>query len=417
MIDFEKELKAILDNDPLDILKVKPKVSSVISPDNRLKVAFEAINRFIDDTGLEPTKSRDINERRLFSRLESLRESPEKAAMLLELDKHNLLDDVEVPEPLIIETVDDVLDADPLGLLGDGTDDAGENVDIFDLTNLPSQSRTLTDFVAKRKPCRDFENYKEQFITVQKEIKENKRKLFDYSNKGEALVEGNYYILGGMLLYLEKKEVATVTKTIEGKRFREDGRTRCIFENGTESNMLSRSLAKALDLGGKVVTQTEDQINNEFKENFGIDDGKGDKSIIKEEDELAGTIYILQSLSKNTEIQSFESLYKVGFSSTEVKKRIANAENEPTYLMSPVSIVAEYQAYNMNTQKFEKLLHRFLSEVCLDLEVADKKGRMHQPREWFIAPLEVINRAIELIATGQIQHYRYDVQLKEVVPV
>ncbi len=417
MIDFEKELKAILENDPLDILKTKPKVSSVISPDNRLKASFEEINKFIDDNGSEPTKSRDINERRLFSRLESLKESPEKATMLLDQDKHNLLGDVEIPEPLIIETVDDVLEADPLGLLGLGDDegDSNDEADIFDLTNLPSQSRTLTDFVAKRKPCKDFANYEEQFVTVQREIKENKRKLFDYSNTGDALVEGNYYILGGILLFLEKKEVATYSKTVDGKRFREDGRTRCIFENGTESNMLSRSLAKALDKGGKVVTQTEDQINKEFEQNFGVDSDKD--SIVNDEDELAGTIYILQSLSTEAEIQSLLNLYKVGFSTTTVKKRIANAENEPTYLMSPVKIVAEYEAYNMNTQKFEKLLHRFLADVCLDLSVADSKGRMHQPREWFIAPLDVINRAIELIATGQIQHYRYDVQLKEVVAV
>lgn len=407
MINFEKELQAILDNDPLDILKVKHKASSVISPDNRLKASFESINQFIDDNSREPEKSREINERRLFSRLEGLRESPEKAATLLTMDKHNLLDGVEAPEPFVIKSIDDVFDADPLGLLGDVTS-ADDEVDIFDLTNLPSQSRTITDFVAKRKPCKDFDKYEEQFVTVQREIKENQRKLLVYSNTGDALVEGNYYILGGILLYLEKKETASISKTIDGKRFREDGRTRCIFENGTESNMLSRSLAKALDLGGKTVTQTNDQINEEFQKNLGV---------VKEEDELKGYIYILKSLSKNAEIQNFQHLYKVGFSTTAVKKRIANAENEPTYLMSPVSIVAEYEAYTMNTQKFEKRLHVFLSEVCLDLEVADSKGRMHKPREWFIAPIEVINRAIELIANQQIQHYRYDSQLKEVVPV
>ena len=408
MIDFEKELKAILKNDPLDILKTKPNVSSVISPDNRLKASFEEINQFVDAHGHEPTKSRDINERRLFSRLESLKESPEKAAMLLDLDKHNLLDSVEVPEPLIIETVDDVLDADPLGLLGGDVDESegGGESDIFDLTNLPSQSRVLTDFVAKRKPCRDFAKYEEQFITVQKEIRENKRKLFDFSNKGESLVEGNYYILGGILLYLEKKDIASKAQTVEGKRYREDGRTRCIFENGTESNMLSRSLAKALDLGGKTVSQTEEQINKEFQDNLGI---------VKDGDELSGYIYILKSLSNNAEIKSLRDLYKVGFSTTTVEKRIANAENEPTYLMSPVKVVAEYEAYNMNTQKFEKLLHRFLTDVCLDLEVADSKGRMHKPREWFIAPLDVINQAIHLIVNEQIQHYRYDSQLRAIV--
>lgn len=402
MINFEKELKEILANDPLDLLKVKPKESAVISPDNRLKASFEEINQFIDAHGHKPKQSRDINERRLFSRLKGLRESPEKAAVLFDLDKHDLLEGIEVPEPLMIESIDDIFESDPLGLLGDA------EADIFDLKNLPKKSRALTDFMAKRKPCKDFENYKDQLITVQQEIKDNKRKLIYFTDKGEALVEGNYYILGGILLYLEKTDLPSEERTVKGKRYRKDGRTRCIFENGTESNMLYRSLAKVLYQGGKIVTQTEDQINREFEKNLGG---------IKEEDELAGYIYVLTSLSKNAEIQCLQNLYKVGFSTSTVKKRIANAENEPTYLMSAVKLVAEYEAYNMNTQKFENLLHRFLANVCLDLKVADSKGRMHQPREWFLAPLDVINRAIELIVAGQIQHYRYDDLLKEIVAV
>ncbi len=410
MINFEKELNSILENDPLNLLKAKPDVSSVMSPDKRLKNSFEEINQFIDDNGHEPKKSRDINERRLFSRLEGLKESPEKAAMLLDLDKHNLLESVEVPEPFIIESIDDVLEADPLGLLG--ASEMGEESDIFDLKNLPSKSRVLADYMAKRKPCKDFKHYEAQLIQVQQELKENKHKLIVFTDKGQALVEGNYYILGGILLYLESIDISSPEKTIHGKRFRKDGRTRCIFENGTESNMLYRSLAKALYQGGKIVTQTEEQINNAFQENFSTDDG-----LLKKEDKLAGTIYILKSLSNNAEIQSLQNLYKVGFSTTTVEQRIANAEYEPTYLMAPVSLVAEYEAYNMNTQKFENLLHNFFAEVCLDLKVADRKGRMHQPREWFIAPLEAINRAIELIIAGQIQYYQYETQLKKIVAI
>ncbi len=406
MIDFEKELKAILENDPLDILKAKSNVSSVITSDNRLKTSFEEINQFIDDNGHEPQKSRDINERRLFSRLNSLRESPEKSVLLLDLDKHGLLNDVKIPEPLVIETVEDVLEADPLGLLG-GVEESND-ADIFNLKNLPSKSKVLAEFMAKRKPCKNFKEYENQFIQVQQELKENKRKLINFTDKGEALVEGNYYILGGVLLYLESIYIDSPEKTINGKRFRKDGRTRCIFENGTESNLLYRSLAKSLYKGGKIITQTADQINAEFQENLGI---------IKAEDNLAGMIYILKSLSNNIEIQSLQHLYKVGFSTSTVDKRIINAENEPTYLMAPVQIVAEYEAYNMNAQKFENLLHRFFAGVCLELEVADNHGRMHRPREWFMVPIEMINRAIELIVTEQIQHYRYDVLLKEIVAV
>jgi len=406
MINFEKELQSILDNDPLDILKVKAKTSSVVSPENRLKASFETINQFIDDEGHAPEKSRDINERKLFSRLQSLKESPEKAALLLEMDRHHLLEGVEAPEPFIIESIDDVLEGDPLGLLGNMSD--ADEVDIFDLKNLPSKSRALTDFMAKRKPCKDFSNYKEPFIAVQKEIKENKRKLTRFTDKGEALVENNYYILGGILLYLEGIYFDSEEKTVHGKRHRKDGRTRCVFENGTESNMLYRSLAKALYHGGKIVSQTEEQINSAFYKNLGA---------IDKEDTLSGYIYILKSLSKNPEIQNLHDLYKVGFSTTTVEKRIANAKNEPTYLMSAVSVVAQYEAYNMSTQKFETLLHSFFASVCLELHVADNNGKMHQPREWFIVKLSLINRAIELIIHGQIQHYYYSHELKKILPI
>lgn len=406
MINFEKEFQAILENDPLGILNVQAKISSVISPENRLKASFEAINQFIDDKGHEPKKSRDINERKLFSRLQSFKKSPEKAVLLLELDRHNLLEGIEVPEPFIIESIDDVLGADPLGLLGDINN--ADDVDIFNLTNLPSKSRALTDFMAKRKPCEDFSKYEAQFITVQKEIKENKRKLTHFTDKGEAIVENNYYILGGILLYIEGIYFDSEEKTVNGKRHRKDGRTRCIFENGTESNMLYRSLAKSLYHGGKIVSQTEKKINSEIQKSLGG---------VTEEGKLTGYIYILKSLSKNAEIQSFEHLYKIGFSTTAVENRIANAENEPTYLMSAVKTMAVFDAYNMPPQKFEKLIHRFFSEVCVDLKVADNKGEMHQPREWFIVPYDVIVQVISLIENEQIVHYRYDAQLKEIVAI
>lgn len=255
MIDFEKELQAILRDDPLDILKTKPKESSAVSADNRLKASFEEVNQFINDHGHEPEKSRNINERRLFSRLKSIRENPEKAAMLLELDTHGLLKDVKFPEPISIDTVDDIFEADPLGLLASDNSE-GEALEIFDLASLPVKSRASTDFVAKRKPCENFDDYKDRLTAVHKEISDGERRLLPFDGKGgEQLVEGCYYVITGMLMYLESIEYTSNAKTVDGKRFRKDGRTRCIFDNGTESNMKYRSLEKALYKGGKTVEE------------------------------------------------------------------------------------------------------------------------------------------------------------------
>ncbi len=76
--------------------------------------------------------------------------------------------------------------------------------------------------------------------------------------------------------------------------------------------------------------------------------------------------------------------------------------------MADVEVIAEYQAFNINPQKFEYYLHAFFGESCLDLLVADKDGKNHQPKEWFIAPLEVIQQAVELLVNGQIVNYQYN---------
>jgi hypothetical protein len=69
----------------------------------------------------------------------------------------------------------------------------------------------------------------------------------------------------------------------------------------------------------------------------------------------------------------------------------------------------------MNTQKFEQLLHNFFGKVCLNIDIFDQKGNRITPREWFIAPLKVIEQAIELIISGEIIQYRYDYQTESII--
>ena len=185
----------------------------------------------------------------------------------------------------------------------------------------------------------------------------------------------------------------------DGTRVREDGRTRCIFENGTESNMLKRSVEKILYANGKVVSENADKTNEEFLEKF---------SNINEEDEAAGFIYILKSKSDKQEIKEINNLFKIGFSKVSVEERIKNATQEPTYLMADVRIVMAYKCYNMNPHKLEQLLHGFFGRSCLNIDVFDLNGNRHTPREWFIAPLDVIEQAIQFIIAGAIVKYKYD---------
>jgi len=66
----------------------------------------------------------------------------------------------------------------------------------------------------------------------------------------------------------------------------------------------------------------------------------------------------------------------------------------------------------MNTQKFEQLLHNFFGASCLNIDIFDEKGRRHMPQEWFIAPIHVIDQAIEMIINEKIIHYKYDQDLE-----
>ena len=395
MIDFESELKKILNEDPLGILKnrtVQP-----ITTDQRLKDSFEEINKFIDENGSEPTESTDITERKLFSRLKQLRKDFEKASTLKGLDRHNLLANVRE-----IKSVDDILENDVLGLLDDGPDN------IFDLKNIPKE-KNKTDFVARRKPCKNFKDYEDKFKEIQKDLSEGKRKLIHY--KESHLKEDRYYVLDGILVYLEKIEdikIREFNDKTQGTRKRLDSRIRCIFENGLESNMYLRSFGKELYNNGSTVIHTNEEAFKEFNEGF---------ASITDEDKATGNIYVLSSLSEKPEIQSIKDLYKIGFSTTSVEERIENAENETTFLMGPVKIVSSYKTFNLNPQKFEDLIHQVFSIRRLDIKIADKQGNLKQPKEWYIVPIRVIEQAIELIINKQIQNYKFDHLQNKIVKI
>ena len=392
MQDFENELQKILKDDPLEILKTR--TSQKINVDQKLKDSFIEINNFIDKESREPAENNDIFERKLFSRLKQIRKDFSKAELLKDFDKHNLL--INVKE---IETIEDILENDALGLLNDDPEN------IFDLKNIP-KNKNKADFVARRKPCKNFNDYEDNFKKIQKEINEGKRKLIIH--KEHHLKEGGYFVLDGILLYLEKIEDPNIKEfndKTQGKRKRLDPRIRCIFENGLESNMYLRSLGKELYNNGSTVIQSNDEALDEFNKGFSKLSNKDD---ISNEDKVTGHIYVLSSLSEKPEIKSIKDLYKIGFCTTSIEERISNSENETTFLMAPVKIVSAYKTFNLDPQKFESIIHNFFSERCLDVKIADKKGNYKMPKEWYIVPINAIEEIIQLITNNQHLNYKFD---------
>jgi len=388
----------IFNDDDFGLLNSKPKSSSVKSTDDRLIDSFEEINAFVDKNNREPNAS-SMSEYSLLAKLKAFRQDNAKKQILKFYDRHNLLGGVKI-EKL---TIDDILnEEDELGLL-----DTDKELSIFRYTHIPNpEKRAEADFVAQRKRMKekDFQPYEAMFQKVHQEIKEGKRKIRPFQSIEKNLAAGNFYILDGVLLYLEDADTITKKRGIKsGNRVHVDGRTKTIFENGTWSNMLYRSLGKQLQKNGRLITNTESNVERQMFVNA---------NMVGEEDFKTGWVYILKSQSTNPEIASIKNLYKIGFSSVPIDERIKNAKNEATYLFADVKKMKSYCCYNINADKLEQLLHRFFASACLNIDLFDGTGQRFTPREWFIVPCEVVEEAIQLILSGTIMNYKYDTENK-----
>ncbi|MEQ5792245.1 GIY-YIG nuclease family protein [Muricauda sp. NFXS6] len=397
----KKTLEDIFNDDEFGILDSKPKDSKVKSENERLIESFQEINRFYEKNNREP-EAANVTEFKLLSRLKALRTDSKKIEILKPFDSHHLLITKEE-----VKSVSDILNDDDLGIL-----DTEDTLSIFKLKNVPNSStRAESDFVAKRKPIKDkeFLPYESMFKEIHQKLRERKISLKRFRNPDKNLKKGNYYVLDGLLLYLEETDLEIDSVNLpSGDRVRKDGRTRIIFENGTMSNMLFRSLGKQLLDNGHIVTKTEAETGKELLDRA---------NAVNEDDLETGWIYILKSKSTQKEILSIDDLYKIGYSTVPVQQRIKNASKEPTYLMADVQIVEAYKTYNLNSQKFELLIHRFFSEVCLNIDIVDDKGRRISPREWFVVPLSIIKKVVQLILSGDIVNFKYDPNNQSLVPL
>lgn len=245
--------------------------------------------------------------------------------------------------------------------------------------------------VASRDRCEDFETFKPLFEQVQKELDSGLRDTRPFEMKAE-IEKGRFFIVGGQKAYVAEKGETTITD-----QGRTDARLRVIFDNGTESNMLMRSLQRALnkdEAGRRITDPTAGPLFS-------------DQTI--DGDEASGTIYVLRSKSDHPLVaENRELVHKIGVTNMSVDKRIAGAHLQPTFLMANVEIVATYELYNINRTKLENLIYRIFEPARLEIEIMDRFGRPVVPREWFLVPLFAIKEAVERIKDGTISRYVYD---------
>ena len=369
-------------------LELKTAFDAAYTPrEERLLAGFEEIAHFFTTHKYAPQHgASDIFERLYALRLDRLRALPEARELLAGRDVHGLLN--ETPVPLCNDKFDDALDED--ALLAELGVSIEAKDDITQLNHVRAKRR-LADEVAERIPCKDFARFKPLFEAVQSELKNGLRQSRPFERDASAIT-GNFFILGGQLTY-----VAEMGEDIKAPNGDNDARLRVIYSNGTESNLLRRSLKRALhkDDAGRRVSEPDPGP---------LFSGDWDVSDIE-----SGTIYVLQSLSDHPYIAAHrELIHKIGVTGGSVETRIAGAVHEATYLLAEVKVVASYRLSQINRTKLEKLFHRLFASAQLALSIMDRFGNPVQPKEWFLVPLTVIDDAVERIRDGSIPDWVYD---------
>lgn len=369
-------------------LNITPeKVNGRTTNEERLIAGFEDIVRFVEAHGHPPAhgEDRDIFERLYAVRLDRLRSMEAARPLLAHLDRFGLLESAP-GDPVAVDDVN-LSDEDLLAALGE----IGED-DITQLRHVRSyDERLAAEEIASRSRCEDFDRFRPLFERIEWELSKGDRKSERFGVNG-SVIQGDFFILEGLIAYVA--EVGVVVRTPNGEA---NPRLRVIFSNGTESNLLQRSLQRALykDKTGRRITSME------MGELFG--------DVMEPDDVEHGTIYVLRSNSAEPFVaQHRELIHKIGLTGGRVETRVGNAENDPTYLMAKVEVVATYKVSNLNRTKLEKLFHRLFSPVQLDVEILDRFGRAVRPREWFVVPLQVVDDAVERIRDGSIADMVYD---------
>ena len=364
--------------------------------EQRIIAGFEEIERFVQEHGRKPEhgENRDIFERLYAVRLDRIRESGECREILRSMDSHGLLDIGDDAQSSRVN--EEPSDEELLDALGVGAVPAE---DVTQLVHVRSRDeKTAAEEIAQRNPCKDFGEFRPLFEKVQHDLGTGQRRTLKYKENADVK-KGDMFILDG-----QKVIVAELGEPFVSDYGRPDRRLRVVYDNGTESDLLVRSLQRALNKDKASRRITEPDLGPLFSDE-------------EEEDDLpTGYIYVLRSKSEHPFVAEHRSVvHKIGVTGGDVKGRIANAKKDPTYLLADVEIVATFKLSNINRKGLEALLHKFFGSARLDLELKDRFGGQVEPREWFLVPLPVIEEAIQKLIEGTIGNFRYDSEAAKLV--
>lgn len=404
-------------------------------PDNNVISQFLEINDFFKQYGKPPSendlslkafKAEAFEEKKLARRLLAFRQDKEKIALLQAYDSYGLLTNTQNPssqsesktEPQVTQkkaipsSIADILSSDSLGLL------TAKTLDTTLLTKNPTQSlldraspdQYSDELVAQRKICEDFEQFSAIFTLIHRAMQQKQYQKMPFSSVKD-IREGSVFVLNGILCY-----VASIYQAERRKNERNQERLRLIFANGTESNMLIRSLASAQyrhDNSYQIVITAPDWQNLDLLKDFSA---QPVTAITRQENDrpMTGVIYVARLKQPRPELVKYQHLHKIGFSKNMGQFRIKDAQIDPTFLFSEVKIIAEWVLYHANPNKVEYLLHQFFHEQRLNM-MLNVNGKIYHPNEWFEVDIDAIEQALGLILNGEINSYHFNKVEKKIV--
>lgn len=385
------------DDDLLSALGVEVEVkkkATFTAQEERIIAGFEEIQKFVEAQKRLPVhgEENDIFERLYAVRLEKIKEKQEYVDLLKDIDYQNILSGE------IKSSVEDSVDLDDdelLNLLG--VENEGNPLTKLKHVKTRSEKRAVEEF-ANRTICEDFEKFKPMFEKAKKEIENGFRETIRFRKDAgftKTIIKENLFVIvRGQMAYIANK--GEIFKAPNGE---EDARLRVVYDNGTENDLLQRSLIRAM---------YKDETSR-FVTTPGL--GPLFSNDIESNDLESGTIYVLRSNSKNSLIiQNREVFHKIGVTGNDVDKRIQNAKNDPTFLMADVEVVATYKLANIKRHKLENLIQSFFKNAKLDIDIKDRFGKPVNPKEWFLVPIFIIDEVVEKIKDGTIEDYYYDVK-------
>lgn len=361
--------------------------------EERVIAGFEEIQKFVDVHNRLPLhgEENDIFERLYAVRLEKIKEKQEFVDLLKDFDNKNILSG-EIKNTIDIPS--DVDDDELLNLLG--VEEEENSITNLKHVKTRAEKRAVEEF-ANRTICEDFEKFKPLFEKTKKEIENGFRETVRFrkdSGFTKTLIQEKLFVIirGQMAYIADKGEI------FQAPNGEEDARLRVIYDNGTENDLLQRSLIRAMYKDETSRFVTTPGLGPLFSDELESDDLE------------SGIIYVLRSNSNNPLIiENRDVFHKIGVTGNDINKRIVNAKNDPTFLMAEVEVIATYKLANIKRHKLENLIQSFFKNAKLDIDIKDRFGKPVNPKEWFLVPIFIIDEVVEKIKDGTIEDYYYDV--------